>query len=370
MAARRMDPGSTPTAARRMDPGRTPTATHRLGQDGFALVLVLLALALLTAIASAALAASIGQLRAAAMAGRVLSERTAAIAAVDALLNTTRGFPSGQIGGPPVELAPMPFGSGGSQRVLALRLTTEMHAFVGEAALDSGVPMRDARLVWWMDPEARIAAHVGAVEAGAVDMGTGATVGADSALTGRPGIAPCDQQPLLANARAASPLQVASSLPGPPAWGAGSDGADFARIRLGWFGQGALRLLADHPVAGGGTLPSVGCAGCWSGLVYSEGNNEVTGRGAGVLVVDGDLALASGSSWTGLVLVAGGVAVRGGARVQGLVRAGGRVTLEPGSVVDGSACSALRALQAASSLARPLPLPGRSMLAPLAPGSG
>ena len=343
--------------------------TRHSGQEGFALVLVLLALTLLTAIASAALAASIGQLRAASTAGRVLSERTAAAGAVDAILNTTSGFPTSQVGDSAVELVRRPFGQSGWQRVLNLRLATEMHVFLGEAALDSGVPVSDARLVWWMDPEARIAAHAAAVEAGAIDIETGASVLADSVMTGRPGIPSCNGLPLLSTVLARTPLQVTSGLPLPPEWGAGGDGPDFARVRLGWFNRRVLQRLADHLVTAGGSLPSVGCAGCWSGLVYSEGNNQLVRQGAGVLVVDGDLDFGSGSSWTGLVLLAGDVTVRNAARVQGLIRAGGLVTLEPGSVVDASACSALRSLQAASSLARPVPLPGRSRLAPLAPPS-
>lgn len=344
------------------------TARHS-GQGGFALVLVLLALTLLTAIASMALAASVGQLRTASMAGRVLSERTAARAAVDAVLNITRGLPASQVGDFAVELVRRPFGRRGWQRVLDLRLTTEMHAFLGEAALDSGVPVSHARLVWWMDPEARIAAYAGAVESGTIAIGSGASVLTDSAMTGRTGIPSCHHLPRLSNLLAGRPLQVVSGLPSPPEWGAGGDGSDFARVRLGWFGRRLLSRLADHSAAAGGPLPAAGCPGCWSGLVYSYGDNAVMRQGAGVLVVDGDLTLAPGSSWTGLLLVAGDLTVRDTARIQGLVRAGGSVTLEPGSVVDGSACSAFRALQAASSLARPIPLPGRSRLAPVAPAS-
>lgn len=342
---------------------------RRSGQGGFALVLVLLALMLLTVIASAALAASVGQLRAAGRAGRILSERIAAGAAVDAILDNTRGFPTSQVGDSAVELVRKPLGQSGWQRVLNLRLTTEMHVFLGEAALGSGVPVSDARLVWWMDPEARIAAHAGVVEADTVDIETGASVLAVSVVTGRPGIPSCDGLPHLSTVIAGTPLQVASRLPSPPEWGAGGDGPDFARVRLGWFNRRGLRRLADHSVTAGGPLPAVDCTGCWSGLVYGDGSTQVIRRGAGVLVVDGDLAFASGSSWTGLILVAGDVTVHDAARVQGLVRAGGSVKLEPGSVVDGSACSAFRALQAASSLARPIPLPGRSRLAPLAPAS-
>lgn len=349
--------------------GSTLMSTRHPGKEGFALVLVLLALTLLTALASTALAAAIGQLRAASMAGRLLSERTAARASVDELLNTTRGLPTSVVGDSAVELTRQPFGRTGWRRVVNLRLTRETHVFLGEATLDSGVPVRDARLAWWMDPETRIAAHAAVVEAGAIDIETGADVLTHAIVTGRPGIPSCDHLPLLSTVSAGAPSPVASGLPLPPEWGRGGDGPDFAGVRLGWFSRRVLRRLADHPVTAGGAPPAIACAGCWSGLVYSDGSTQVTRQGAGVLVVNGDLGFAPGSSWIGLVLVAGQVTVDDSARVQGLMRAGGSVTLKRGSVVDGSACSALRALQAADSLARPLPLPGRSRLAPLAPAA-
>lgn len=345
-------------------------ATSGSRREGFALVLVLLALMLVTAIASAALVAAVGQLRATTIEGRVLSERKAAVAAVDGVLGTARGFPAAQVGDSAVEMLWRPFGRHGWQRVLDLRVSREAHLFWGEAVLDSGVPMRDMRLVWWMDPEVRIAAHRGVLEAGTIVIQVAARVVADSILTGRPGIPACDGFPLLTAAFTAQPMQVAAEVPPPPEWGPGRNGSDFAGVRLGWFSRLVLQRLADHRVTAGGSPPTVGCTGCWSGLVFSNGSTEVTQQGAGVLVVNGDLTFAPGSSWTGLVLASGDVIARGTARIQGLVRSGGSVTLEPGSFVDGSACAAFRALLATDSLARPIPLPGRSRLAPLGPGVG
>ena len=345
-------------------------AAGTLGREGFALVLVLLALALLTAVASAALVAAVGQLRAATVAGRVLSERTGAGAAVDAVLSTTRGFPASQVGDAAVEMVRTPFGQNGWQRVLDLRLSREIHLFLGEAVLDTtDIPMRDARLVWWMDPEVRIAGHRGAVEAGTIDIQVGARVATDAVLAGRPGIPACDALPLLAAAFGGQPMQAATGLALPPEWGTGRDGPDFAGVRLGWFSRLVLQRLADHSVTAGGSLPPVGCTGCWSGLVFSDGSTEMAVQGTGVLAVNGDLTFAPGSSWTGLILVSGDVTAPSTARIQGLLRAGGSVTLGPGSLVDGSACAAYRALLAASSLALPVPFPGRSRLAPLAPAS-
>ncbi len=344
-------------------------ATRNFGREGFALVLVLLALALLTAVASAALVAAVGQLRAATAAGRVHSERTGARAAVDIALSTTRGFPVVQVGDSAVEMVRRPFGRNGWQRVLDLRLSTEIHLFLGEAILDTGVPMRDVHMIWWMDPETRVAAHAGAVQAATIDIQAGASVVADSILTGRPGIPACDALPLLANAFG-GPIQAAAGLPLPPEWGSGRDGPDFAGVRLGWFSRPTLQRLADHSVAAGDSPPGIGCTGCWSGLVFSEGSTEVIRQGAGVLVVDGDLTFAPGASWTGLTLVSGNVTARDTAVIRGLLRVGGSVTLYPGSIVDGSACAAFQALLAAGSLARPIAFPGRSRLAPSAPASG
>lgn len=89
-----------------------------------------------------------------------------------------------------------------------------------------------------------------------------------------------------------------------------------------------------------------------------------------MLVVNGDLTIESGSSWIGLVLASGNVTLSGTASVTGLVRAGGRVSMRSGSVLDGSACAALEALLAARSLARPIPLPGRSWLVPVGLATG
>ena len=115
--------------------------------------------------------------------------------------------------------------------------------------------------------------------------------------------------------------------------------------------------------------PPPGCPGCWSGLVFGTGGVRWTGSGAGVLAVDGDLVLANGSSWTGLVIVSGNVTLEPASTVLGLVRTGGVATLTGNSAVDGSACAAFEALNAASSLARPIPTPARSWLGPLPPGT-
>ena len=340
------------------------------GQEGFAIVLALLALMVLAGIASAAVAAAVGQLRAAAMANGVLVSRTGARAGVEIALQTTRGAPASVVGGSAVELASGSHSTRGSWRVLDIRLSEEFHLFIGEGEMGGAVPMREARLVWWIDAEARVAGHRAVVEATSISLATSAQLLSDSTLATRQGVPPCDHLPLLAQAFAGSVVPHSALPPGPPEWGAGMDGAEFGDIRLGWYGGPALGELADLDLSGGRSAPP-GCPTCWAGLVFGNGPVRLTGDGAGVLAVIGDVTLGPGSSWTGLLLVSGDVVLERTARVVGLVRGGGQVLVGDGAAVDGSACAALQALQAATRLARPVPLPERSWVGPVPPaGAG
>lgn len=340
----------------------------RPGESGVALVAVLLALLILAGIATAAAVAALGQLRAAEMAGRAAAGRAAARGGVERVLAENRAWSLAAVGDSAVELLADAFGERGSRRVLGLRIAGEFHLFVAEADPGGGLRMRDARLVWWMDPESRVASHEAVVESDSVVVAAGARVDAHSVLAGRSGFPACDGSPVLAGALGGRPVPAVGAPPRPPEWGAGGDGADFADLRLGWFGRSELAALADHDVAAGG-LPPPGCSGCWSGLVFGSGRVRLTGSGAGVLAVDGDLVFAGGSSWSGLVLASGSVVFEPGSTLSGLVRGGGAVTLAGNSVVDGSACAAFEALNAATSLARPIPAPARSWLGPLPPGT-
>lgn len=343
-------------------------AARRLDRQGYAVVLVLLAITLLSVVGSAALIAAMGQLRAATTAGKVLKMRAGAAAEVEAALVGTRGYPAAQVGDSALELTRRPLAPDGWQRALDLRLSREFHLFLGEAAIANHVPARDGRLVWWMDPETRVAAHGAVVESSAIAVGAGARIASDSILDGRGGVQGCGQLPVLRRVFGGQPVPASASLPPPPRWGAGQDGPDFAELRLGWFGRTALRALADHPISAGASPPQASCTGCWAGLVFSEESTVQTNAGAGVLLVHGNLSFAPGSSWTGLVLVSGDLALGATSVMRGFVRAGGTVTLHPESLVDGSACAALRALEEARSLARPIRFPERSRLGPIAPG--
>ena len=344
-----------------------PGRTRAHAEAGFALVLALLALLLLAGIASAALAASVGQVRAATMAGKVLSARTGARAGLETLFRNRRGTPRSLVDGGAVVLDSGTFAPEGTWRVRELRLAQELHLFIGEGRIADGVIMREARVAWWMDPATRLRSHGAVVESVSLEMGTGAEIRTDSTVAHRAGMSECDEPAALSGLAAAPPAHAA--LPGPPEWGGGADGPPFADLRLGWFSNDMLADLADHALAGG-SLGRATCDGCWLGLVHSRGDLLLTGRPSGVLAVDGNLRLVPGARWTGLVLVAGDMALEDESAVVGLVRAGGSVTLADGAVIDGSFCAAYHALGTAASLARPIPLPRRSWAGPVPPSAG
>lgn len=338
-------------------------------RKGFALVLALLALMVLAGIVSAALAAGAGQVRAASRAGEVLARQTLAKGGVDAAIQSTRGWSQAMLGETPIELSRDTIGAYGSRRVLDLRIAPEFHLFVGEAKVGRGVPMRYARVVWWMDPESRVGAHRAVAEAPTVTISSGAQVRADSLLEGLPGVPACGLSPILADAFGRGGVPASGPLPEPPEWGSGNDVDNRGGLRLGRFDTATLEVSADHLLPPGGSLGPT-CPGCWLGLVFGRGDAQLVESGAGVLVVDGNLVMSPGSSWTGLLISAGDVTLANGSRMAGLLRAGGSLLVESGASLAGSACAALEALRNATSLARPLPVPGRSTAGPVVPAGG
>ena len=343
-------------------------STNRRGEEGFALVLVLLALLVLAGIATAASVAAMGQLRAAGMAGRVISARAAALGGVERVLASIHALPRAVVGGPAVEMAADSLGGHGRWRVHDLRIEREFHLLIGEAGSGGGAPARVARIAWWMEAESRVAQHRAVVESASVTAAPNARLEADSLLAGRQGLAACDTLPLLAATMGGGLVPTTGGLPQAPEWGAGDGGPTFESVRLGWFDRPALAALADVDLEGGGTV-APGCPGCWSGLVFGSGQVRVEGPGAGLLAIDGDLVFGSGALWTGLVLVSGDVTIETGGRLLGLVRAGGTVSLAEHAVVDGSACAALEALERTVLPTRPIPLPRRSWVGPIPPGA-
>ena len=86
-------------------------------------------------------------------------------------------------------------------------------------------------------------------------------------------------------------------------------------------------------------------------VVASEGPIVVDGgQGQGVLLVVGDATFEGDARYYGLVIVAGELTVRGGSEIHGLVQARGSVFITEDSAIEGSACAALVALEAATGL--------------------
>ena len=338
-------------------------------RNGFALVLALLALMVLAGIVSAALAAGLGQVRAANRAGEVLARQTWARASVDEAIQEVRGWSPAVLGDPAIEIARDTVGAYGERRVLDLRISAEFHLFIGEAAVGNGVPMRSVRVVWWMDPEYRVGVQRAVVEARSVTISSGGRIRSDALLGARQGVPACGLSEMLRNAFGNPGIPASGPLPNPPEWGSTGDSVGNGGMRLGWFDAAMLEEFADGGVSSGAN-PATGCPGCWSGLVFGSGGTRVDGRGAGVLIVNGDLVVSAGSSWTGLVIAEGDVTLAGGSLVTGLLRAGGSITVEAGASVDGSACAALEALRNATVLARPVDLPGRASAGPVVPAGG
>lgn len=344
-------------------------ACQAADRKGFALVLALLALMVLAGIVSAALAAGAGQVRAASRAGEVLARQTLARGGVDAAIQSTRGWSQAMLGEAPIELSRDTIGAYGSRRVLDLRIAPEFHLFVGEAKVGRGVPMRYVRVAWWMDPESRVGAHRAVAEAPTVTISSGAQVRADSLLEGLPGVPACGHSSILADAFGRGGVPASGPLPEPPEWGSGDDVDDHGGLRLGRFDIAMLEVSADHSLSPGGSAGPT-CPGCWLGLVFGSGDAQLVESGAGVLVVDGNLVMSPGSSWTGLLIAAGDVTIANGSRMAGLLRAGGSLVVESGASLAGSACAALEALRNAAPLARPLPVPGRPTAGPVVPAGG
>ena len=319
------------------------------GREGFALGIVVLALLVLAGIASAAVAAATGQLRAAAASGQLLAARTAARAGLEATFAATTGTTTASVGAAGVELASGVFGDGGTWRVLDLRITAEYHLLVGEATTGGGTSFREFRPAWWMDPETQVAGHRAVVEGIQTEIAAAAQVLTDRLLGVRPGVEACGQRLIMAAVFGAV-LPATGPLPGLGEWAAG--------VGIGLLRGAMLRRAADSRLPLGAECPE-----CWKGLVTGAGSVNVTGIGRGVLAVQGNVVFAPGSSWAGLVIASGDILVEGSATITGLVRSGGLVELADGAVVDGSACAALLGLESARSHIRPIPVSGSSWAA-------
>jgi hypothetical protein len=140
---------------------------------------------------------------------------------------------------------------------------------------------------------------------------------------------------------------------------------------LGW-GEGSPRPAvldgacdASDPANLGDPGSAGAPCGAYLPVRFREGGVAmVGGAGQGLLAVTGDLTL-TGTRYEGILLVGGSLTLRAGARLLGAARAGGDIVVDPASALDGSACRALRSLEAAGEvLARPVPLAGPAPFTP------
>jgi hypothetical protein len=153
-----------------------------------------------------------------------------------------------------------------------------------------------------------------------------------------------------------------------PAPATASVGDPATALSLGLVAFDDLLRSADVTVAGSGTpLAAESLGAClldepwgWGDpdrpwrpcgghlpLRAAEGDLRVDGgSGQGMLVVDGDLELTGGARYHGLLVVRGVLRVESGSTFEGMVLAGGGVSLGGGATLRGSACWAVRALDA------------------------
>ena len=336
------------------------------GRSGFALAGVVLALALLMALALLAATVARSQILSAGAALDVTSTRLSAESAVEAALEELRGLSPVPPGGFRASLRAGVVGDR-PWTLSVYRTGSELHLFIGESTFTStGSRFRSGRVVWWLDPVARVKGFRGVLEGGRTALPPGAVVSPSDPL-GAVGDHPsCRGEPALAAAFPGA-LLASAPLPGLPEWGdEAGNGAPAGR--LGWFDLPTLVELADVVLSERAALAA--CPACWMGLVVAPDGGTLLGSGAGVLVAAGSLHLAASATWDGLLIAEGDVVLGPGARVTGLVRAGRDWSMADSALVLGSVCAAYRSLIAAVVLHRPMRFPSGSSIGPLPPLGG
>jgi hypothetical protein len=232
---------------------------------------------------------------------------------------------------------------------------------------------RDTRLVWILDPAARVGAFLGVVEVG--QEAPVAVTGTVEAGHMRRDKAPLDPIPcrpwsaVLDSLFEGTPLpavaRVDASSRGEPLLGL-LGGADlFDRIPVNVDGAGTPgpreflgQCLTDDPWNWGDPdRPDRPCGAHLAGRTARGDLRVEGGVGQGLLVVPGDLRM-SATRFHGILLVGGRLRLQGGAQVVGFARASGGIEIDATSSVTGSGCRALRALDGLRvMLTRPLAVP-------------
>lgn len=271
-------------------------------------------------------------------------------------------------------------------RVRVRSLGPEFRLLEGEGTTDGGgAAVRVGRVVWLLDPVARLGAARAAVEAGGVvRLEPGSTL-SGSDVSRPPDGWPADvcrpYREALDSLFPAGVIPQVGALPPGEGGASGIPGlgllsADTLSARADFFLPAGARVSPAPDVEDGECVagpsnwgdpgdPSASC-GVRLPLVAGAGSLIVDGgEGQGILVVPGDLVVTGGALLHGIVLVGGGLEVGGGSRIEGLVRAGGDVMLRDGGSISARGCVGLRALDARPDLRRPVLPTGGSWLSPL-----
>jgi hypothetical protein len=357
-----------------------------------AIPLTLLLLLALTGLAHGALILTRQQVLAAHASARYLQ---ASLAAEGGVREVLRGWVAGSIAIPtrPAEsrILRSRLPGGARYEVVIRRLSSEIVLLdaVGQSATAPG-ERRIARVVWSLDPRRRVREFRAALEYGQDAVAVEGTL-----LNGGLVTSPPPHWDPVVCAPYALPLvqlyptgSVADALYraelSADAGDVGAGSSHPPALEVGPLDLGALRRRSDVFLGGSSTTTLTMSGGCDPGsprdwgsplepmgicgnhfpLVTSTSGLALDGAGQGVLLVLGDLELASGASFYGVALVAGDLTLRTGARISGFARVGGRAILEEGAGVVASGCVGLRAFDLSRGLKAPLPVPGGSWLAP------
>ena len=214
------------------------------------------------------------------------------------------------------------------RRVTWRRLGSEAWLVAAEAWRPPTPAVGLRRLVWIVDPDARVAALPGVVStaagapvrlAGPVAAGPTPPLG----VVDGPALGLLDLDALLAAADSTG----SSGAPGPVVAGGG--------------------CVITEPWNWGDPAAPAGECGTW--FVLRGSRDDVTllgGVGQGVLVVEGDVRLEGGARFVGVVVASGGVALADGASVEGRIVAFGGIDVDATAVVVGSDPRARAALAA------------------------
>lgn len=358
-------------------PTRPRPLADCLDPGGFALLVVLLALLVLTGVLHATLMLARFQGLAFRAESRALQARIGAQSGVRWVASDVTGTDLSSLVSPDsVLVRPLLLGTETRATVSIRRLAPEWLWIEGDGRAGMGVGQGVRRMgaaYWSLEPEARVRALLATVEVeGSV------TVPASSSITPLVGGAsdPGRSEGACDGSVAGTPpptLLSGGSRPATATQGGGSVSGPVPTLggipRLGLLDGAALAdrwrsnpgAPGPDPAAGTAAGASTGPAGRVpeaAELRLVEGSFDVPDEGfRGVLAVDGDLVVPPGREIQGLALVGGSVSVEEGARLLGAARVGGSVSVRGSGSILGSPCVVLEVLGDLPALSRPLPAP-------------